>query len=240
MRYSVILFCRFFGAGQIVWIDIFQADEDPPHAGARAFVDEVRQRVTERVDLNDEAQFELFNFAQIDEPVEDRLPILVTSEVVVGDEEGAQPLRVIFPHDFVDVVRRAAARFSALHVDDSTERALIRTAAAGVETGQAADRALRPSRGHQRDRRAFDPRQVVHVVVERLDALRGGILQDLIHAKFRFAREQRHAHGAGAIEIGIDAAQHRHDPGNMKPADTDLDAALAQWPRDIERTRELV
>jgi hypothetical protein len=42
----------------------------------------------------------------MDQPVEDRLPVLVAREIVVGDEEAAQSLRVVDPHDLLDVVGR--------------------------------------------------------------------------------------------------------------------------------------
>src|SRR5450756_1644952 len=90
-----------------------------------------------------------------DQAVEDRLPVLVAGEIVVGDEEGAQPLRVIRPHDELDILRRAAARLAALHVDDGAERALVGATAAGVEAGGAAGGALRTLDRHQRDRRAL-------------------------------------------------------------------------------------
>ena len=60
-------------------------------------------------------------FAQLDQAVEDRLPVLVAREIVVGDEEAADALRRIGAHDRLDVVGRAAARFSPLHVDDGAE-----------------------------------------------------------------------------------------------------------------------
>ena len=147
--------------------------------------------------------------AQVDQAIEDRLPVLVAGEIVVGDEEAAQPLRVVDPHDLLDVVGRAAARHAALHIDDGAERALIGTAAAGIETGDAADGALRALQRHQRNRRALDVRQVVHEIVERLQRAGGRIAQHLLEPAFGLAGEQRQAHGLGAVEIGIDAVQHR-------------------------------
>ena len=44
------------GAEQVVRIDVLQPDENPLNAGARAFLDEVRQLVAQRVDLDDEAE----------------------------------------------------------------------------------------------------------------------------------------------------------------------------------------
>ena len=120
----------------------------------------------------------MLNFStsrKLNDPVEDRLPVLVPGEIVVRDEEGAQALRIVHPNDVLDIVWRAAARFAALHVDDRAERTLIGTAAAGIEAGGAAGGALRAFNRHQRDRRAFDTRQVAHVVVERLERARSGV-----------------------------------------------------------------
>jgi len=121
------------GAEQIGRVDVLKPDKHALDAGARALLDEVRQLVAERVDLDDEAVAELLRLAQIDEPIKDQLPVLVAGEIVVSDEEGAQALRVVFVHDALDVVRRAAALLAPLHVDDGAERVLIGAAAAGIE-----------------------------------------------------------------------------------------------------------
>ena len=72
---------------------------------ARAFRDEIGQLVAERIDLDDEAGVELLHLAQINEAIENDLPVLVAGEIVVGDEEGAQALGVIEPHDALDIFR---------------------------------------------------------------------------------------------------------------------------------------
>jgi hypothetical protein len=149
-------------------------------------------------------------------------------------------LGVIEPHDALDIFGRAAAGLAALHVNDGAERALIGTAAAGVEAGGAGDGALRPIDPQQRNRRALDPRQVVHVIIERLERAGVGIAQHQLEPAFRLACDQRQAYRPGAVEIGVDAAEHRQHAGDVEAADADLDAALAQRPRQIERARELV
>ena len=89
--------------------------------------------------------------AQLDQAIEDRLPIAVAREVVVGDEEPGDALRRIGAHDLLDVVGGAIARLAALHVDDGAEAALERAAAAGIEAGVMA--------GHAGDRPARQDRQ---------------------------------------------------------------------------------
>ena len=59
--------------------------------------------MTERVDLNDETDLELFVLTELDQPVEDRFPIFVACEVVVGDEERMQSLFDINADDAFDV-----------------------------------------------------------------------------------------------------------------------------------------
>jgi hypothetical protein len=81
--------------------------------------------------------------AQVTAPVEDRLPVLVAGEVVVGDEEAVNAFRPILPDDVLDIVGRTASRFSSLHVDDCAERALVWAAAAGIEGRIVSRRALR-------------------------------------------------------------------------------------------------
>src|SRR3982074_3157145 len=124
-RYSVILFCFFLAPAKIGRIDVFQADKYAPYPRARTLFHEIRQLVTQRIDLDDKADFEFRLLAQIDQAIEDRFPVLVAGKVVIGDEKAAHPLGVIDPDNLFDVVGRAAARFAALDVDDGAERALV-------------------------------------------------------------------------------------------------------------------
>ena len=144
------------GRHQVGRIDILKPDEDAADARALALLDEVRQLVAERVDLDDQREVNLLDLAQMDQPVEDLLPVLVAGEVVVGDEKSEQPLPDVDPDDLLDVVGGAAARFAPLHVDDGAERALVGTAAAGVEARHRACGAPHALALEQRDRRALD------------------------------------------------------------------------------------
>jgi hypothetical protein len=45
---------------------------------------------------------------------------------------------------------------------------------------------------------------------------------------------------ARAVEISVDAVEHRQHTGDMEATDADLDTLLAQRLRQIERARELV
>ena len=122
-------------------VDVLEPDEDRVAAGARRLLDEARNAVAERVDLQQQPDLEALVLAQLDQAVEDRLPVPVAGEIVVGDEEARDVLRGVGAHDRLDVVGGAVARLAALHVDDGAEAALERAAAAGVEAGVVAGHA---------------------------------------------------------------------------------------------------
>ncbi len=112
----------FLARLQRLGVDVFQADEDVVDAGAPRLVDEVRHAVALRVHLYGELDLvQALLLAQPDKSVEDRFPILVAGEIVVGDEEPINAFRDIAPDDRGDVLRRARAGLAALHVDDGAE-----------------------------------------------------------------------------------------------------------------------
>ena len=91
-RYSVILFCRFLAAIKFAGL---------------MFSSPMNTRVTPaRFDLSmkfairwqsvstwmQKADVQAVLFAQLDDPVEDRFPVLVAGEIVVGDEEAIDAL----------------------------------------------------------------------------------------------------------------------------------------------------
>ena len=73
----------------------------------------------------------------------------------------------------------------------------------------------------KRRRLAFERRQVVHVIVEWLEAAVEGVAQDLIEpAVFRLAREERDAEVMGGGHLRWHAGQHGEAAGHVKTADT--------------------
>ena len=88
------LVLALLGGDQVVGIDVLEPDEDAADAGLRRLLDEVRNLVAERVDLDGEAELGKFAVAQLDQPVEQDLPVAVAGEIVVGDEEPLDALRV--------------------------------------------------------------------------------------------------------------------------------------------------
>jgi hypothetical protein len=179
------LVLALLGAEEVLRVDVLEAEERGLDPGERAFLDEARDAVAQGIDLNREAEREAFDPAQIDQPIEDRLPILVAGEIVVGDEEFAKSLGVVRSNDFFDIVGRAAPGFPALHVDDGAERALVGAAPAGVEACGVPKRAADHVRGQYRTRDALYPRQVVHMVVEGPERADIGVLQHPFEPSFR-------------------------------------------------------
>ena len=106
-----------------------------------------------------------------------------------------------------------------------------------MRAGGAPDADRRQDRwGH-----ALEVRQIVHEIVERLQAVVDGIAQNLLQATFlRFAREKEDAHLLRPAHIRIAFRQHGDGTGDVEPADAHHDAALAQGTGDVERARKLV
>ena len=199
----------------------------------------MRNTVAERVHLDDEGAVQA-GLAQRDDPVENRLPVLVAGEIIVGDEEGMHALRHVGADDRLDVVGAAMPGFPALHVDDRAEGALEGAAAPGVETGDRAAGAANDPHGKQRRRRVLDARQVVHVIVERLELAGKGVVQHGVEASLGLAGEQADPERLRLAHVLRHFRQHGEAAGDMKPADGDLGASLAKTPGEIEGARKLV
>ena len=177
---------------KIVRVDVFQADEHPLDARRRRLLDEAGDLVAGRVDLDDEARVEAL-LSQLDQPVENRLPVAVAGEVVVGDEEIAHAVGLVRAHDLFDVVGGAVARLAPLDVDNGAERAEERAAAAGVEARDHADRVFHVLARHDRVGRAVEVRQVVEIIVDRLQLTGRAVAEDIGETAFGLTGEQRNA-----------------------------------------------
>jgi len=98
------LVLAFLGCHQRIWIDVFKPDENPIAASSRGKFYEPFQPVAQCVDLDDEFEAQLFLFPQIGQPLQNRLPVLVACEIVVGDEEALDALRMVLANDRLNVV----------------------------------------------------------------------------------------------------------------------------------------
>src|SRR5277367_1989565 len=119
------------GGDEILGVDVLKPDEDPPRSRLGRLLDEIRDLVAERVDLDGEAAVDAL-VLKLDHPVEQDLPVAVAGEIVVGDEEPVDALLPVLANDLFQIVGRAEAALAALYVDDGAERALIGAAAPKV------------------------------------------------------------------------------------------------------------
>ena len=95
--------------------------------------------------------------------------------------------------------------------------------------------------GRLRRRRALDARQIVHVVVERLQRAVPGIEQDGVEPAFLgLAGEDRDAHVHGRLDLGRHDRQHRQAAGGMEAAHRHRQAGLEELAGKIDGARELV
>src|SRR5882724_2616632 len=105
----------------------------------------------------------------MNDPVQDRFPILVPGKIVVRNKEAAQALLHVLSNDLLDVVRRPASRFASLDIDDCAKGTLERAAAAGVEARHVTGGALSADGADERNRHSIDARQVRHEIVKWLE-----------------------------------------------------------------------
>ena len=228
------------GRNQRIGIYAFDPDEDASHARLRAFFDEVWDLVAQRVDLDHQADANALLHAQLDDAVEDRFPISVAGEVVVGNEEAVNAFRPVLADNEFDVVRRAPPRFPSLHVDDGTERALVRTAAPGIECRVFTCRALDVRTQQEGHRRRLDRGKVVEIIVDGLQRHFRRVAQQRIQPLLRLAREQADPQVESLLKIGLHPGQHRKTSRNVKPADDDGDSGGTQRTRDVHGAGKLV
>ena len=184
--------------------------------------------MAERVDLDAEADVHAVLFAQLDDPIENRLPVLVAGEIVVGDKEAVDALIPVHAEDLLDAVRGAVARFPALHVDDGAEGALEGAAAAGIEARHVADRPLdEVVRQEGRRGNVADVRQVLHMIVEGTKLAARGVQDDFVEAFLGLAGVDRDAEALRLLDVAGKLLEHGEAARHMEAADQDLHARLA-------------
>ena len=196
--------------------------------------------MAERVDLQKEPDPEPVDFAEFDQAVEDRLPIAVAGEIVIGDEEARDVLSGVGAYDRLDVVGGSIAGLPPLDVDDGAEAALERAAAPGVEarvmSGHPRDDGTRQHRN--RGRRHI--RHVVQVIVSRLGLAGVDIAQEPLEAALALAGIEDHAQCLRFLQVRRQFGQHGHASGDMEAADGDRYAASAKLAADVERSGKLI
>jgi hypothetical protein len=94
--------------------------------------------------------------------------------------------------------------------------------------------------GNDRQRLAFEVRQVAKEIIQRLQLSSDRVLQQALKPTFSFTGEHRHAEVHHLLNAGIALRQHRKGAGHMEATDRDLDSPAAKLFCDIERARKLV
>ena len=99
------LVLAFLSRDEIVRVDVLQSNEHPADACLRCLLNKIRDLVAQRVDLDGEANLRAIASTQLDQAVEQQLPIAVTSEIVVGDEEPPDSLGIVLADNLLKIVR---------------------------------------------------------------------------------------------------------------------------------------
>src|SRR5580704_6151212 len=148
------------GGDEILGVDVLKPDEDAPRSRLGRLLDEVRNLVAERVDLDGEAAADAL-VLELDHAVEKDLPVAVAGKIVIGDEEPVDALRVIGADDLFEIVGGAEAALAPLHVDDGAKRTLVGAAAAEIDARIGSGGALDMLARQDRRRLANKRRQLV-------------------------------------------------------------------------------
>lgn len=228
------------GCLQTVRMDVFQADEDPRDPGAARLVDEAGQGVGQGVDLDGEGELDPQLFAYRDDAIEDRLPIAVTGEVVIGDEVLADAMSQIGAQQTLDVVRRTVTRLASLDIDDGAEATGEGTATPGVEGSGHRGIAAHDLGRQERQGLAVEFRQIGHVIVDRLQTALMGRAQQIREMVLGFAGEERDAQIQRLVQLGRPLGQHRQTAADMEATDGDLDTGGAEAACQVQGPWKLV
>ena len=178
------LVLALLGGNEIVGVDVLEPNEYPAHACACCLLDEIRDLVAERVDLDGKPDLGAICGPQRDQAIEQRFPVAVAGEIVVGDEKSPDVLGIVVADDLLHVVRRTESALAPLHVDDGAEGALVWTAATEIH---ARERSSRPADVASRQNWRRFPLQIgqmIHVIVERRKPAIPGIPEHLVEAAF--------------------------------------------------------
>ena len=121
-----------------------------------------------------------------------------------------QSLLHVRPDYAFDIIRRAATRNTALYIYDRAEGTCEWTAPSGVKASRRSGCQMDTFRRKERRRHTFDIRQIVHVIIDRLQVAGVGVDQHFTQSAFGFAREKRDAEVQGLLNIRVTIFEHRH------------------------------
>ena len=104
------------------------------HPACCSFCYKVWNFVTGSVSLQREMNLETGRRPELDDPVENRLPVMVTGEIIISDEKVPHALGVSRTDDLLYIACCSESGLPALHVDDGAEAAIEGASTACVKT----------------------------------------------------------------------------------------------------------
>ena len=102
------LVLALLGGDQILWVDVLEPDEHAPDAGRRAFSMKFGI-LWQSVSTWMVKPTWMPLFLELDHPIEQDLPVAVAGEIVVGDEEPVDALRLVGADDLLEIVGRCGS-----------------------------------------------------------------------------------------------------------------------------------
>jgi hypothetical protein len=128
-----------------------------------------------------------------------------------------------------------------LHIDDRTERAVERAAAARVNRPVAAHRELPLQSGRDSWQRfGAEVREIFEEVVHRPQLSRGSVAEERRPSIFDFAKHQRDAFVDHRLALGRNRMRHGDGAADVESADHHVEALCAALTRQILGARKLI
>src|SRR5215469_13210805 len=121
-------------------------------------------------------------------------------------------------------------RFAPLDIDDGAEAATKGTSASRVEASERTGVPFDIPARKKRQRLAFDRRQILHEIVDGLQTILECVLKYLIQPLLALASEQRDSERERLLHLGRQLGKHRNTAADVKAANGNLDARVAQFP----------
>src|SRR5437588_9610081 len=141
----------------------------------------------------------------------------------------------------LELVRGTVESLTALHVNARKERELMRAAAPEIDAGERAGGTPDVLLGEQRHGLVFDPGQLVHAVIERLQRAVPSVEQDFVETTLlRLAREERDAERLRRAQFGRHVREHREAARDVKSADAYREIGIEKRRCQIDGSRKLI
>ncbi|RPI76727.1 MAG: hypothetical protein EHM42_14545 [Planctomycetaceae bacterium] len=126
-----------------------------------------------------------------------------------------------------------------MNVDDRAETAAERAPPPHVERGEI-ERPPGDVHGQKRRHRSFQARQIIQVVVDRLQFAIPGVAKQSRQAPFGFTGEQHHPGVANRRDFRRQLGQHRNAAADVKSSDGNVNARSAEFGGKVGGPRKLI